>query len=400
MPAEGRARAPLGWIAVLAFASGFPFGLVNEALPVFLRASGASLVDIGLITAATFPWTFKFLWAPLVDRWGSRRQWIAGALAALALLIPLLARSNAAAPGNRFFLLVLLVVTLSATQDVAIDAFTIQATPRQSLGVANSVRIAAYRVAMLISGGAIIWLAGQRGWPIAFVAATIVTLVLAGSAWFIPGTGEVRASKDEPIWQPLRALTARPGIGWVFAFALLFKLGDAAMDPMTRPFWVDQGFSLQQIGALLTTGRMIATVSGAVLGGILTTRLGIFTALWSLGLLQAVSNLGYWLAATLPPSKALLFGAALFENFSGGMGTAAFVAYLMSVCEHRFAATQYALLSALPALTRALIGPVAGSLTERMGYARFFFLTFLLALPGFALLPKIRSIGGEEGEAD
>ena len=403
MPAEGRPRAPLAWIAALSFASGFPFGLVNEALPVYLRSSGAGLVDVGLVTAATFPWTFKFLWAPLVDRWGSRRAWIAGALVSLALLIPLLARTNAATHGDRFFLLVVLVVALSATQDIAIDAFTIQTTPRQWLGVANSVRIAAYRIAMLVSGGVIIWLAGQRGWPAAFIATTAVTAALALFAFFTPRTGESRATAGEPIWQPLRALLARPGVAWVLAFALLFKLGDAAMDPMTRPFWVDRGFSLQEIGALLTTGRMVATVAGAVLGGILTTRLGIFTALWSLGLLQAVSNLGYWAAAAVAPSKALMFAAALFENFSGGMGTAAFVAYLMSVCEHRFAATQYALLSALLALTRALVGPVAGGLTERIGYAKFFLLTFLLALPGFALLPALRRVpvpasGAPEGD--
>jgi PAT family beta-lactamase induction signal transducer AmpG len=164
------------------------------------------------------------------------------------------------------------------------------------------------------------------------------------------------------------------------------------MDPMTRPFWVDRGFTLEEIGAVLTTGRMVATVAGAVLGGWLTTRWGLFTALWSLGALQAVSNLGYWLAATAAPSKALMFGAALFENFSGGMGTAAFVAYLMSVCEHRFAASQYALLSALLAFTRAFAGPFAGLVTERVGYARFFLLTFLLAVPGFLLLPGLRRV--------
>ena len=140
----------------------------------------------------------------------------------------------------------------------------------------------------------------------------------------------------------------------MLAFALLFKLGDAAMDPMTRPFWVDRGFTLEEIGVVLTTGRMVATVSGAVLGGYLTTRWGMRTALWSLGALQAVSNLGYWVAAAVTPSKGLMIAAALFENFSGGMGTAAFVAYLMSVCEPRFAASQYALLSALLALTRAI----------------------------------------------
>ena len=387
MTAERRPTAPFAWIAALAFASGFPFGLINEALPVYLRSGGANLVDVGLVTAATFPWTFKFLWAPILDRTGTRKQWIAACLILLAIVIPLIARVDAAQHAQLFFILIVLAVALSATQDVAIDAFTIQATPRRQLGLANSVRIGAYRAAMLVSGGVLIWLAGRQGWPAAFTAATVVTVLLAGAALFIPSAGQVRPPAGQSIWLPLRALLTRPGVAWVLAFALLFKLGDAAMDPMTRPFWVDRGLSLEEIGAVLTTGRMLATVSGAVLGGYLTTRWGMRTALWSLGLLQAVSNLGYWAAAALPASKGLIIAAALFENFSGGMGTAAFVAYLMSVCEPRFAATQYALLSALLAFTRAVIGPIAGSLTEQFGYAAFFLFTFLLSLPGFALLP-------------
>ena len=387
MTAERRPTAPFAWIAALAFASGFPFGLINEALPVYLRSGGANLVDVGLVTAATFPWTFKFLWAPVLDRTGTRKQWIAACLILLAVVIPLIARVDAAQHARLFFILIVLAVALSATQDVAIDAFTIQATPRAQLGLANSVRIGAYRAAMLVSGDVLIWLAGRQGWPAAFTAATVVTVLLAGAALFIPSAGQVRPPAGQSIWLPLQALLTRPGVGWVLAFALLFKLGDAAMDPMTRPFWVDRGLSLEEIGAVLTTGRMLATVSGAVLGGYLTTRWGMRTALWSLGLLQAVSNLGYWAAAALPASKVLIIAAALFENFSGGMGTAAFVAYLMSVCEPRFAATQYALLSALLAFTRAVIGPIAGSLTEQFGYAPFFLFTFLLSLPGFALLP-------------
>ena len=387
MTADRRPTAPFAWIAALAFASGFPFGLINEALPVYLRSGGANLVDVGLVTAATFPWTFKFLWAPILDHFGTRKQWISACLILLAIVIPLIARVEASRHAQLFFVLIMFAVALSATQDVAIDAFTIQATPRAQLGLANSVRIGAYRAAMLVSGGVLIWLAGRQGWPAAFTAATVVTVLLAGAALFIPSAGQVRPPAGQSIWLPLQALLTRPGVAWVLAFALLFKLGDAAMDPMTRPFWVDRGLSLEEIGAVLTTGRMIATVSGAVLGGYLTTRWGMRTALWSLGLLQAVSNLGYWAAAALPPSKGLIIAAALFENFSGGMGTAAFVAYLMSVCEPRFAATQYALLSALLALTRAVVGPIAGSLTERFGYAAFFLFTFLLSLPGFALLP-------------
>ena len=187
MTAERRAAAPFAWIAALAFASGFPFGLINEALPVYLRSGGANLVDVGLVAAATFPWTFKFLWAPILDRIGTRKQWIAGCLILLALVIPLIARVDASQHAQLFFALIVLAVTLSATQDVAIDAFTIQATPRAQLGVANSVRIGAYRAAMLVSGGALIWLAGRQGWPAAFTAATVVTALLAACGALHPG---------------------------------------------------------------------------------------------------------------------------------------------------------------------------------------------------------------------
>ena len=261
MTADRRPTAPFAWIAALAFASGFPFGLINEALPVYLRSGGANLVDVGLVTAATFPWTFKFLWAPILDHFGTRKQWISACLILLAIVIPLIARVEAARHAQLFFVLIMFAVALSATQDVAIDAFTIQATPRAQLGLANSVRIGAYRAAMLVSGGVLIWLAGRQGWPAAFTAATVVTVLLAGAALFIPSAGQVRPPAGQSIWLPLQALLTRRGVVWVLAFALLFKLGDAAMDPMTRPFWVDRGLSLEEIGAVLTTGRMIATVS-------------------------------------------------------------------------------------------------------------------------------------------
>jgi PAT family beta-lactamase induction signal transducer AmpG len=178
----------------------------------------------------------------------------------------------------------------------------------------------------------------------------------------------------------------------VVVFALLFKIDIYAMEPMTRPFWVDRGFTLEEIGAILTPGRIIATIAGAVLGGLLTTRVGIFRGLWTLGLVQALSSLGYAAVASVPASKPAIVGAALFENFAHGLGTAAFLAFLMSVCERRYAATQFAVLSALLALSRTLAGGASGLLAENLGYAQYFFLTFLLAIPAFILLPWIRGV--------
>jgi MFS transporter, PAT family, beta-lactamase induction signal transducer AmpG len=382
-------RARLAWLAALSFASGFPFGLVNETLPVYLRTHGAGLVEIGLISAVSFPWTFKFLWAPLVDRLGSRRQWIFGCLAGLTLLTVILAVLELGELARWFWLLLVLMVTLSATQDVAIDAYTIESTTTRELGVANSVRIAAYRIAMFTAGGLLIWMAGRSSWPVSFLTGATMIGALTIAALFIPEPPRAVASAAS-IWEPLRALLARPGIWAVVVFALLFKLDIYAMEPMTRPFWVDRGLTLEEIGGILTPGRIVATVGGAVLGGLVTTKLGIFRGLWTLGLVQALSSLGYAGVASVPVSKSLIIAAALFENFAHGLGTAAFLAFLMSVCERRYAATQFAVLSALLALSRTLAGGASGVLAESMGYGQYFFLTFLLAIPAFALLPWIK----------
>lgn len=388
---DGSLRTRLAWLAALSFASGFPFGLVNETLPVYLRTHGSGLVEIGLISAVSFPWTFKFVWAPLVDRIGSRRQWIIACLGGLTLLTLVLGTIELGSLARWFWLVLVLVVTLSATQDVAIDAYTIEATTTRELGVANSVRIAAYRVAMFTAGGLLIWLAGRSDWPTSFLTGATMIGGLTAAALFIPEPRRTVASAA-PIWEPLRALLSRPGIWAVMVFALLFKIDIYAMEPMTRPFWVDRGFTLEEIGAILTPGRIIATISGAVLGGLLTTKVGIFRGLWTLGLVQALSSLGYAGVASVPVSKPLIVGAALFENFAHGLGTAAFLAFLMSVCERRYAATQFAVLSALLALSRTLAGGASGLLAENLGYAQYFFLTFLLAIPAFALLPWIRGV--------
>jgi MFS transporter, PAT family, beta-lactamase induction signal transducer AmpG len=206
------------------------------------------------------------------------------------------------------------------------------------------------------------------------------------------------AAPPSSLWEPLRALLTRPGIWAVILFALIFKLDIAALEPMMRPFWVDQGLTLEEIGAVVSTGRLIATIVGAAAGGVFTTRFGIFTGLWVLGLVQAASALVYGGVAAAEQSKALVVGAAIFESFAAGLGTSAYVAFLMSVCERRYAATQFAALSALLALTRWIAGEYSGDLAQRLGYAPYFLLTFALGLPAFALLPWIRNAGFKSEE--
>ena len=378
----------LGVIAALSVASGLPFFFFNETVPVWLAQRGASLTEIGLASGASLPWVFKFVWAPLVDRFGSLRAWIRGCLVLLAATTAVLIPIDPTTQPLLLAGLLLLYVTLSATQDVAIDAYTIETTRGRELGVANSARIAAYRGASFISSALLVWVAARQGWPGAFRVGAILLGLLAVAALFLPLTPRDTV-KIESLAQPVAVLLRRPGIWAIILFTLLFKLDISAMEPMTKPFWVARGFTLDQIAAL-TTGRLIATLVGATLGGVLASRVGLFTALWSMGLVQLLSSIGYAGAAWAAPDKLLISGAALFENFAAGLGTAAFLAFLMSVCERRYAATQFALLTAVFALSRWAAGLASGVLAERLGFGHYFLLTFALGLPAYALLPWIK----------
>ena len=353
-----------------------------------------SLAGIGLASGASLPWVLKFLWAPLVDRLGSRRLWIRVCLGLLAATTAVLAGADPARHAGQLAALLLLYVTLSATQDIAIDAYTIETTHGRELGVANSVRIAAYRGASFISSALLVWIAARQGWRAAFVAGAGLLGALAVATLVLPSPARDTAHPPT-LAEPIRALLRRPGIWAVVLFALLFKLDISAMDPMTKPFWVASGFSLDQIAAL-TTGRLLATLAGATLGGIIATRVGIFHALWSLGLVQLLSSVGYAAAAAATAGKVPITAAALFENFAAGLGTAAFLAFLMSVCERRYAATQFALLTAVFALSRWAAGLMSGVLAERLGFATYFFVTFLLGLPAYLLLGRVRHASVEE----
>jgi PAT family beta-lactamase induction signal transducer AmpG len=382
-------RTRLSWIAALAFASGFPFGLVNEMVPIYLRSHGVGLVEIGQLSKLSLPWSLKWLWAPLVDRIGTRRQWIAACLSGLMVLTFLLSTLEVGTVGTGLWIILVLIVVLSATQDVAIDAYTIQSTTTRELGVANSVRITSYRIAMLTAGGLLVWLAGRIGWPNSFGVGAALLGGLTACALLSPPVD--RAAGPPPkLWEPLRELLARRGIWAVILFAVIFKFDIAALEPMMRPFWVDQGLTLEEIGAVIASGRLVATIAGAALGGIFTTRYGIFRGLWVLGLVQAFSGLVYWGTAVGEQTRVLVIGAAYFESFAAGLGTSAYLAFLMSVCEKRYAATQFAVLSALLALTRWIAGDLSGGLAERLGYADYFLLTFLMGLPAFALIPTLR----------
>ena len=389
-------RRKLAWVAALYFAEGFPFGIVIDNLPVYFRMHGVSLVDIGLLSLLGLPWTLKVLWAPLVDRYGQARRWIAGALLVMAVLMIALPAFDAAAPSRALWALLLSLTVASATQDIAIDAYSIGLLERGEEGVANGVRVSAYRAALIVGGGGLVAIAGFAGWPAVFGVAAGVLLVLAAVASRAPSIA-VEAKRREHWLASFRAWLGRPGAAAVFCFVLTYKLGDASMGPMVKPFWVDRGLTVYEIGLVSTTLGVALSVVGALCGGVLTSRFGIFRCLWLLGLAQAFSNLGYAAAAGLDAGRIGIYAASAVESFTGGLGTAAFLAFLMRACEKEQAATQYALLSALFGLTRTLAGALSGVGTVRLGYGAYFAFTFALSFPAYALLPWVRSWCGENG---
>ena len=382
-------RRKLAWVALLYFAEGMPFGVVLDNLPVYFRLHGVSLAAIGLMSLIRAPWSAKVLWSPLVDQVGERRLWIAMCLVVMAAMLVALPMLPPAPVGLGLIVVLLVFTTAAATQDVAIDAYTIELLEPGEEGVANGLRVSAYRAALIVGGGVLVGLAVYATWSLAYAAAAVI---LAALALFVLRLPPVRRRPQTPReWaHTFRAWVERPGAWAVFAFVFLYKLGDTAMGPMVKPFWVDRGLRPEEIALISTTLGVAMSVAGALLGGVLTSRWGIWTALWVLGLIQAGSNLGYATVAWADAGRPAIYAASVTESFGAGLGTAAFLSFLMHVCDKEQAATQYALLSALFNLSGSLAGAFSGIGVQYLGYGAYFALTFAMALPAYALMPRLR----------
>jgi MFS transporter, PAT family, beta-lactamase induction signal transducer AmpG len=377
------------WVAILYLAQGFPAGVFRKVWPVYFRDHGVSLTQIGLISLLGLPYTLKPLWAPLVDRYGDRRRWIASCLVAMALLLAAEPLFNASDPSVVLWAVLLGFTLASATQDIAIDAHTIGILEKGEEGAANGIRVTAWRVAYIASGGILLALAGRTGWPPTFLIGGALLLIMGPIVLRAP-QAELVASERKRFFRPFVEWVSRPGSLPTLAFILLFKLGDQAISPMLETFWRDRGLTLEEIGLVSNTLGVGATIAGALTGGFLTTRLGLIRSLLLMGASQVLSNVVYTAVAFAGAGRWSIYGAGVFESFTQGLGTAAFLALLMALCDKEHAGTQYALLSALFALTRDLSGGVSGWATDRLGYGSFFLYTVFLSLPAFALLPWVK----------
>ncbi|MFQ5852811.1 MAG: MFS transporter [Candidatus Binatia bacterium] len=381
-------RKKLGVVGFLYFIEGSPPAILWEVLPVYFRIHGVSLRDIGGLRLLELPYSLKFFWSPLVHRFGDRRYWITACMLTVAIVVGILPFVDVTSLGL-IAILIFVLTTFSATQDIAIDSYTVGLTQREEEGPVNGMRASAYRLALVLVGGGMVFLAAAFQWPLLYLVTATVLVVLGFWALYVPRLDLAETARRQ--W-------LSGFVGWIgtwkavplVLFVLTYKLGEFAIGPMVKPFWVDQGRSLYEIALIPTAFGIVLSVAGALSGGAFVSRYGTFHGVWALGLFQAVSNLGYAVVAWADLGRLGLYGASVFESFSGGLGTAAFLAFLMNICEKEHATTQYAFLSSVFSLTGRLVGGVSGLGAERFGYGNYFALTFLLALPAYLLLPWVR----------
>ena len=403
LPEESKKK--LGVVALLYFIQGAPAAILWEVLPVYFRLHGVSLRAIGGLRVLELPYSLKVFWSPLVHRYGERRVWVLACMLGIAAILMALPFVDVAAVGLIVLLLIFALTTLSATQDVAIDSYSVGLISREEEGAANGVRASAYRVALVLAGGGLVFLAALLEWNTLFMLASLLFVILALAVLAIPRLSLPEQAREH--W--LQGFMGWAGTWRVIPlvlFVLTYKLGEFAIGPMVKPFWVDYGKSIWpvqkelmlQIGLFPTTLGIILSIAGALAGGAFISRYGIFHGVWFLGLLQAVSNLGYSVVEWMNLGRFGLYGASMFESLSGGLGTAAFLAFLMNVCQKEHATVQYAFLSSIFSLTGRLVGGISGLGAERYGYGNYFAITFLLSLPAYFLLPWVKGWIQEKSE--
>ena len=381
----------------IGFSSGLPLYVLLTLVPGWLRSEHVDLKAIGLFTLIQFPYTWKFVWSPLLDRFafpwmGRRRGWMLITQCALLLAISLLGGLLPATDMRSIVALAALTAFLSASQDIVLDAYRRELLSDAELGLGTAVYVNAYKIAGLIPGSLSLVLADHYPWPIVFIVTAL---------FMLPGIG-MTLLVAEPAIPPgaprtLRSAVAEPfaefvsRAGWsqaaaVLAFIFLYKLGDSMATALATPFYLDMGFSKSEIGLIAKNAGLWPSVFGGLLGGLWMVKLGINRALWLFGAAQALSILGFALLSQLPADRVALAGVIGFEALGVGLGTAAFTAFIARTTNPRYTATQFALFTSLAAVPRTLINATTGWIVEHIGWLDFYLLCTALALPGMVLL--------------
>ena len=387
-------------ILFLSFASGLPFNLTNFSLQAWLASEGLSIKTIGIFSLVALPYNIKFLWAPVLDRYlppflGRRRGWILIYQACLAVCIGVMGFCSPTKGPYVLGGVAVLLAFLSASQDIVIDAYRVDAIPPSERALAAASAAFGYRTAAMLAGAVLVFVAASLGWRLAFlfVAALMALTMIATIRAPEPDVpGHAPTSLADAVWHPLRALLAQKGMWGFLLLVLLYKLGDALALSLYSTFMIrGVGFSLEELSVAGKVNMTVSTMIGVAFGGWIYMRWGTFRSLLIFGIGQALTNLLYMWLALAGKKIWLLVLATSLDTMIGGMGQAAFVAFLVSLCSADFSATQYALLSALAVLPRNVTGAIAGALVPVVGWPNFFIITCLSAVPGLILLVVLRA---------
>ena len=391
------------------FSSGLPLFLLLNLLPAWLKTEGIGLKEIGLFALIQFPYTWKFLWSPLMDRYalpwlGRRRSWMAVSHVALVACIVWLGSLSPKESLGTIALVTICVALLSATLDIALDAYRRELLDDVELGLGNSVHVNAYKVAGLIPGSLSLLLADRLPWFEVFAITSlfmlpglVMTLLVRELVRAVAPPKTLRAA----VVEPFREFIGRQGwkaAAMVLGFIFLYKLGDSLCTALATPFYLEMGFTKSEIGLVAKNAGLWPSVIGGLIGGLWMVKLGINRALWIFGVMQAVAILGFAALAWVGPGVStpatpdrlvLLAGVIGIEAFGVGLGTAAFVAFIARTTHPAYTATQLALFTSLAAVPRTFINASAGWLVAAFGWFDFFLLCFVLAVPGMLLLVKV-----------
>jgi MFS transporter, PAT family, beta-lactamase induction signal transducer AmpG len=386
-------------VLLMGLASGLPRALPVSTLQSWMAVEGVDLKTIGIFAIVALPYTLKFFWSPLMDRFipplfGRRRGWILITQLCLIASIVSIAFSEPALSPVTVGVLALILSFFSASQDIVIDAYRTDILHPEERGAGAAVAVMGYRVALLISGSLALIMADQIGWRNTYLAMAGIMGIGFLSTLMAPEPPQIAApprTLNEAVIGPMKDYFSRPSALSFLLLVILYKLADAYASSLASVFLLQGiGFSLTDVGAINKTLGLIATIVGALFGGSIMVKLGLYRSLMYFGIIQALTIVSFSILAVAGKSYGMLVFAVGFENFGSGMGTSAFLALLMTMCNQKFSATQYALLSSLAAVGGIVISPTSGFLAEAVGWPAFFLICAAIAIPGLLLLKKLK----------
>ncbi|MBX3709212.1 MAG: MFS transporter [Gammaproteobacteria bacterium] len=386
-------------ILVLGFSSGLPIALTGATLQAWFTQADVALRTIGTLSLLGVPYTLKFLWAPLMDhygfsRLGKRKSWIMLMQAGLVTALLLLSQMDPAMQAGSMGVVALAITFFSASQDISINAYTTDVLIPEERGLGAAYSVFAYRVALLVSGGLALIYADYFGWKRTYELMALLVLLSMLPTYMAPRTPEIAASANnlyQTTKQAILDMLQREKIVLLLLFIILYKLGDAlALSLITNFLLHGLGFSLTEVGLAYKVVSFVAVVLGGFAGGLLLTRWNVYLALLIFGIAQAFSNLMFALLALVGKHFYLMVASVFVENFCSGLSTAALLAFMMSLCDHRYTASQFALFSAVASLGRVFLGPIAALMVEHLGWIQFYIWSFVICFPGIFLLTSLK----------